>query len=314
MALIYRITNLINNKIYIGKTTRTLEARWTEHHKCYKSYIKKNGTTIPLYNAIHKYGFNNFKIEIIEDNISNEEINNKEKYYIKYFNAQIKYDNYNVTEGGDGGRTWNKLSEKEVEEIKNFLCDEENLASFTALGEIYGVHETTIHGINSGIYWRKENTKYPLRKYDVTGLTITKSEYKNIINEIQDITIPLKDLQSKYNLSEEQVTSINQGYYCYNGKHNYYKEIYSGPFPIRKNKNIPIKCDFVELLYEIIFTTKSFAKIGEKFNIPGNTIQYIALGRRRKEITNDYKVPLRQHIEENKKFFMSLHKDFKEVM
>jgi group I intron endonuclease len=65
--LIYKITNLINNKIYIGKTIRTVELRWQEHIR-----DSKTGKT-PLYLAMQKYGINNFKIEIINDNIDSIE-------------------------------------------------------------------------------------------------------------------------------------------------------------------------------------------------------------------------------------------------
>lgn len=61
MAFIYKITNLINNKCYIGKTERTIEKRWKEHLR------KRNSLDLPLYRALNKYGINNFQIEQLEE-------------------------------------------------------------------------------------------------------------------------------------------------------------------------------------------------------------------------------------------------------
>ena len=57
---IYKITNLINNKIYIGQTINPISQRWSAH----KSHAK-NGSTHKLGRAIRKYGEENFKIELI---------------------------------------------------------------------------------------------------------------------------------------------------------------------------------------------------------------------------------------------------------
>lgn len=96
MAYIYKITNIINNKIYIGKTEGTIEDRWKQHIRdSKKSQIQHR----PLYSAIQKYGINNFKIEIVEQ-CDNTIINDREKYWIEYYNS---YKNgYNATIGGDG--------------------------------------------------------------------------------------------------------------------------------------------------------------------------------------------------------------------
>ena len=55
--IIYKITNLINNKIYIGLTTCSLKERWNNHRHCAKSDPRH------LYCSMRKYGIENFKIE-----------------------------------------------------------------------------------------------------------------------------------------------------------------------------------------------------------------------------------------------------------
>ena len=61
MAIIYKITNLANNKIYIGETIRNLNVRWNEHKS--EALGGRHGYTYHLHNAIRKYGIDNFIIE-----------------------------------------------------------------------------------------------------------------------------------------------------------------------------------------------------------------------------------------------------------
>lgn len=96
MPYIYKITNLINQKIYIGKTTTTIEKRWKEH---WQDSIKSNISNRPLYKAFNKYGKENFKIEQLEE-CPIDELNDKEVYWIEKLGS-FKYG-YNATYGGDG--------------------------------------------------------------------------------------------------------------------------------------------------------------------------------------------------------------------
>ena len=101
MPYIYKITNKINNKVYIGKTLNTIEERWREH---ISDYPKARNEKRPLYDAINKYGIQNFKIEEIEK-CSIDIVNKREQYWIKYYNSYIGFENsngYNATLGGDG--------------------------------------------------------------------------------------------------------------------------------------------------------------------------------------------------------------------
>lgn len=96
MPFIYKITNTINQKSYIGKTIYSVDKRWKEH--CRDSR-KQRTEKRPLYNAMNKYGIENFKIEIIEE-CSEDLLEEKEKYWINTFDT---YNNgYNATIGGDG--------------------------------------------------------------------------------------------------------------------------------------------------------------------------------------------------------------------
>lgn len=99
MAYIYKITNKINQKVYIGKTQYSIERRFREHIDSSK---RARCEKRPLYDAMNKYGIENFSIELIEETNNPEE---REKYWINYYRSYIGFSDcngYNATLGGDG--------------------------------------------------------------------------------------------------------------------------------------------------------------------------------------------------------------------
>lgn len=96
MGLIYKISNDINDKIYIGKTFLTLQQRFNEHCKDSKGFRMNR----PLYKAMNKYGIEHFKIELVEEVLDWTRVDEREIYWIDYYDS---YNNgYNATLGGDG--------------------------------------------------------------------------------------------------------------------------------------------------------------------------------------------------------------------
>lgn len=96
MGYIYKITNDINNKVYIGQTTNSLEERFQQHKK---DALRQRCEIRPLYRAMNKYGFDHFKIEMIEE-CPDQELQAKEIYWTAYYKGYE--DGYNGTRGGDG--------------------------------------------------------------------------------------------------------------------------------------------------------------------------------------------------------------------
>lgn len=97
LGRIYIIKNTCNDKVYIGQTTRTIEARWADH---IKNAIHNYQSSMIIYRAMRKYGVEHFFISILEDNIEKQDLNEREKYWIHYYNS-IRPNGYNIRDGGD---------------------------------------------------------------------------------------------------------------------------------------------------------------------------------------------------------------------
>jgi len=112
MSSIYKITNIKSGSVYIGKTKNSIFKRFNEHIS-----ESEKGSKTKLYDAMRSYGVENFKVELIEDNIPEDLINFKEKYYIKEFDS-LK-NGYNMTPGGDGGPIRKGMKNSEEQKRKS---------------------------------------------------------------------------------------------------------------------------------------------------------------------------------------------------
>jgi group I intron endonuclease len=97
---VYKIINKLNNKIYVGKTTK-IKKRWNQHkNNAFSDNPKTRAQCPKLYNAIRKYGTDNFAFSIIKECISDDEMSKEEIRLIAELDT-IKCG-YNITAGGDG--------------------------------------------------------------------------------------------------------------------------------------------------------------------------------------------------------------------
>lgn len=138
MGYIYLITNKINNKKYVGKTTQSIEKRWKEHI----SDSKKEKCEIrPLYRAMRKYGIENFSIIKIEK-CDTKILSEREQYWIQYYNTYK--DGYNATLGGDGtiiydyeGIIQKYLTLHSIQEVANtFECNRDTVHNILVANDI----------------------------------------------------------------------------------------------------------------------------------------------------------------------------------
>ena len=113
-GVIYKITNKINGKVYIGQTIEGFDRRYRKNFsKLHDGYLK---------NAINKYGIENFEIsKILDVAFSKEELDIKEKSWIKIFNSSNKKYGYNLTEGGQNASSYENKTEDEMKKIKEKL-------------------------------------------------------------------------------------------------------------------------------------------------------------------------------------------------
>ena len=173
-GIIYKITNKVNGKSYIGQTRYTIEFRWKQHQH------KKDNTY--FHNAIHKYGIENFSIEILEKcNI--EDLNSREIFYI------AKYDTfkngYNLTIGGDGNRKL--LLDDSYSEIKELY-----LSGFSSnkIATLYKVDKASIVKILKSLDVKIRSNK----------LNINHQEFLELVQDYQS-GYSLRELSKRYDCS-----------------------------------------------------------------------------------------------------------------
>lgn len=156
-GLIYKVENLTNGKIYIGQTVYTIEKRRSEH-ECWALKSYKKG--IVFYSAIRKYGKNSFKWEVIDYANSQDELNNKEIFWIDYYKSYIsRYDSngYNMTLGGEGraGYTHSEETKNKIREsnMKRMLEDgthfSKSVLKFSLDGKLIAKYDSAKEGAES---------------------------------------------------------------------------------------------------------------------------------------------------------------------
>ena len=110
--IIYKITNLVNNKIYIGQDS--------------KNRPNYYGSGLIIRRALKRYGKHNFKKEILSDQLSSQfELNEMEKIWIQFYDAANKDKGYNITFGGEGisGKVFSEESKNKIKESRNKIID-----------------------------------------------------------------------------------------------------------------------------------------------------------------------------------------------
>ena len=165
MNFIYKISNDINDKVYIGKTGRTIEERFKEHQLASKKEYKNR----PLYNAMNKYGIEHFFVEQIEECKNDKEACEREIYWINQFDSY--HNGYNATLGGDGTAVLELNDEEIVEKYKE-------LKSKRAVGRYFNIDEKTVRNILN---------KYDVDTYILDCKKIVMIKDNNIIHIFKNV-------------------------------------------------------------------------------------------------------------------------------
>lgn len=203
MSYIYKITNDFDNKIYIGKTTRSVELRFEEHYK------KTSGSNSYIDNDMALKGKEHFKYEIIEE-CSAELLSEREKYWIAYYHSYIKdplcKGGYNLTPGGEG----KSLSEKQINDIKKLWEEEKTIVEISNILNL--PHSTIYHRVSKYDNFDKQKNKIKaiqhlcksVDQYDING---------NYIKTFNSISDAIKEINA--NKTSEIGIAIKKGTVCH---------------------------------------------------------------------------------------------------
>ncbi len=209
---IYKITNKVNQNLYIGKSI-WIENRWQQH---IFDALNRPKTAIDF--AIQKYGVDNFTNEIIEE-CSFELLNEKERYWINYYNT-YRGQGYNCTPGGDSlmGEEHPRaiLTDEQVWDIREMY---KNHCKFSEVKEKYLYTDITERGLQK--IWRNETwchihsdvyTPENKKWHETFGVghsvdqigtsskdrALSQEEIDNIVKDHKEFNLSITELSKKY--------------------------------------------------------------------------------------------------------------------
>lgn len=274
--LIYCLTNKINNKKYVGQTNN-LKRRMNEHKST--SFNPKSCSYNDLiHKKIREYGWDNFSIEVLEDNIPPELINIREIYWIDKKSSYVGLNKgYNQTLGGqDGFNSGIKcLSPQELIEVKEKI---KNGISYSDIIKSYSISKTFLSNLNYGLYDKKEGETYPLYKWYKSD-----DDYSLLIQLLLESELSFSEISNYLGIGVSTVKKINYGKL----RPGLYNE-----YPIRKISPQDKKCLIVKDLLRN--TDYSFKTISEIAGVSDETVRRINIGETHKE---NIQYPLRKRVE-----------------
>lgn len=293
---IYKYTNNINGKVYVGQTTTALETRHTKH-------LAQLEDNTYFHRAIKKYGIDNFSLEVIEDNIPLSELDNREIYWIKTLDSYYTSNKgYNLTKGGQWGTSSQLVCGSAEEDIKDLIKNSD--LTFQQIGSLYGVSLWCISDINRGKTFFEEDRQYPIRD-TITRTSLDSERVAQIIDMLQNTSKSIIDIGLTLGISDYTVGEINRG-------HNSWcpRDL---DYPIRKGEklntyqNKVTQDQVVQICKALIFSSDTLEIIGKNYNIAKNTVGDISRGITWKEITSQFKCPIRKNKLENQAIFQSIY-------
>lgn len=162
---LYKITNLISNSIYIGITQSKLYNRFSSHKNC-----AKRGVKTPLYDAMRKYGVENFKIEIIKEFNNRKDLEEAEKEEISKYRILNQVRVYNIL---DGGSSYFPI--KDMEKHRKIL-KEKRKGRKPSLGMKHNEENKKLFGMYGRLRWDKYG-RYDIKEILKYSFTEAKKRF-----------------------------------------------------------------------------------------------------------------------------------------
>lgn len=217
MKAIYKITNNLNNKIYVGQSNNPME-RWRQHKWRALQGIDKGKSAI--HDAIREVGVDNFTFEIIG---WFEDYNEKERYYIQLYNSIVP-NGYNLTEGGEelphkyGEEHHNSVfSQKIVDNIIDDLISHKYTQK--EIEKKYSVNQQLITSINRGVTHRRAGLEYPIIK--TSKYHCDDETFKKIVYLLKNSQCTCAEIGQYFGFSTSTIKAINSGRNHYNDNIQY---------------------------------------------------------------------------------------------
>lgn len=198
LGKIYKITNDINNKVYIGQTIQTLQRRFN-CHCCYEK--SGRGDYMHIKRAIHKYGKEHFNISLIEE-CPVESLNSREIYWIEKYDS---YKNgYNSTIGGQDSSAFVKHIEDKIniEEFKSYIINE--YPCVKQVEEKFNICHSTVYNILK----RLDDPDLKLNPYNPRKPKTVDDIDKNELIKLYLDGWSIKDLVKKFHIVKKRISAF----------------------------------------------------------------------------------------------------------
>lgn len=188
---------------YIGQTNN-LEARIKKHNEYDPYNPKLREYNYPLSRAIRKYGEDAFDIVILEKDLTSEEADAREQYWIEYYNTCHK--GYNQTYGGN---TWgySKFSCETIALAKNLI---KSGIPFNEISKQTGISIVHLSQINTGTRHYDSNETYPLQE-KTQGAKLSKQQVEEITELLKNSDISKAEIARNYGVKVGTINSLNVG-------------------------------------------------------------------------------------------------------
>lgn len=207
--VIYAYKKKSNQKIvYVGQT-KNLKNRHHKHIKYdpFKTDVREYN--YPLSRGIRKYGEEEYELIILEDNLEQSALNEREKYWIAFYDTY--FNGYNQSTGGSNP-VKPIFTEEKIDLVIEMLRDESY--AYKDIIEKTGISMTHIYNINTGNRRRRDGIEYPIRKSNTKGtrgLKLSPDECSKIHNLLLETELAYEEIASQFNCAKDMIGDINRG-------------------------------------------------------------------------------------------------------